>query len=372
MRKSKIRIIYTIPNFDTCATGMAMMKLIVNLDKNIFEPVVVCLNSKGERFKLVEESGVEYHIYPYLSKLRPISHLLLGVIRTAFFFRKLKADIVFSYHYSSDYSEAISARLSGAKFAYIKKNMGWEGLSYNQWRIKTFFSNLITVQNTDMMKLFFHGNKTAKLISLGVDLLEYNKSKTDFYLCDEFNLDSGDKVLLCVANIIPKKGIDYLLRAFDEFSDLDRNWKLIIVGDYNNDLGELLRVEFNYLIEQCRVIFTGKRYDVFRFFSVANLFILPSTENEGAPVAIQEAMASKVLVLTTNTPGNRDQLSVLPDQLFEPKSETEILNILNKFKGLDSNELNVRLEIQFDFVKKNYSLQNEVDQHQMEYLNLLK
>ena len=372
MRKTRIRIIYTIPNFDTCATGVAMMKLINNLDKSIFEPVVVCLHCRGERFKMVEESDVEYHIYPYLVKLRPLFHLIIGIIRTALFFRKLKADLVFSYHYSSDYSEAISARLSGAKFAYIKKNMGWKGPSYNQWRIKTFFSNLITVQNSDMMKLFFHGNKKAKLISLGVDLLEYKKSKFDLNLFDELNLIAGDKVILCVANIIPKKGIDFLLRAFDEFSDSDRNWKLIIVGDYNNELGEFLRFEFKYLIEQRRVVFTGKRYDVSRFLSIANLFILPSTENEGAPVAIQEAMACKVLVLTTNTPGNRDQLSVLPDQLFQPKSEIEIVNILNKFKVLDNNELNVRLEIQFDFVEKNYSLQSEVVQHQMEYLNLLK
>ncbi len=372
MRNSKIKIIYTIPNFDTCATGMAMMKLVEKLDRDKFEPVVVCLHNRGERFKLVENSGIEYHIFPYLTPLRPIFKLIYGVVKTALFFRKLKADIVFSYHYSSDYSEALAARLVGAKFAYIKKNMGWQGPSYNQWKIKTFMSNLITVQNTDMMKMFFNGNKRAKLISLGVDLNEFKKSNVDLNLLEELNLDQNDKLLLCVANIIPKKGIDYLLRAFDEFANSNNNWKLIIVGDYENELGKLLISEFNDLIEKNKVKFTGKRYDVSRFYSIADLFILPSTENEGAPVAIQEAMASKVLVLTTNTPGNRDQLSVLPDQLFDPKSETEILNILNKFKVLDSNELNVRIEIQLDFVKKNYSLENEIDQHQMEYLNLMK
>lgn len=37
MKNKKIRILYTIPNFDTAGSGIALMKLITGLDKELFD-----------------------------------------------------------------------------------------------------------------------------------------------------------------------------------------------------------------------------------------------------------------------------------------------------------------------------------------------
>ena len=41
-------------------------------------------------------------------------------------FRKLKIDLIHSFHYGSDYSEALAAKFAGIPWVYTKKNMNWE------------------------------------------------------------------------------------------------------------------------------------------------------------------------------------------------------------------------------------------------------
>ncbi len=366
----KIRIIYTIPNFDTCGSGVALMKLIIGLDKSKFEPILICNHDRGTRFQMVKDSGIKYYLFDYLAHLTPRIKLFFGVCKTAFFFLKLRPNIVFSYHYGSNFSEALAARLIGAKFIFVKKNMSWEGPSYNQWKLKTFLSHSITVQNKDMMNYFFSGNEKAELISIGVDTNEYFPRKKNIELLNSLNIELNKKIILCVANIIPKKGVDYLLHAFKKLS-VDSSLKLLIVGDYNSDYGfSILQLMRDLQIEDS-VIFTGKRFDVEQFYSIADLFILPSTGNEGAPIVIQEAMASGVVVITSDTPGNRDQLSEFPNQLIEPANAGDIYRALNEFMKISFDERELIIKKQIEVLEEKYSLQREILLHERLYHRLL-
>lgn len=366
----KIKILYCIPNFDTCATGYAMMKLVNSLDREYFEPEIMCLHNKGKNFELVENSGFKYYIYPYLTPLKPRLKLLFGVLRVAFKFKRINPDIIYSYHYSSDFSEALSARLVGIKFIYIKKNMGWFGPSFNQWRFKTFLSNAVVYQNSDMLKLFFPKTDKAVFISLGVDTKEYFKRPKHIGLLYDLKIDIEKKIILCVANIIPKKGIEYLIRGF-YLSKLFPETILLIVGDNSSSLGSDLKKLTNDLNISEWIYFTGKRYDIPLFYSLADLFILPSTGNEGAPVAIQEAMSSEVIVLTTDTPGNRDQLRLLPDQIIPPKDENAIANSMIKYINIDNNRKSEILTKQLEIINQSYTLTIEVSKHEDLYRKLV-
>ena len=60
------------------------------------------------------------------------------------FFRKLKIDLIHSFHYSSDYSEALAAKLAGIPWIYTKKNMNWEEVlkmdgEFDQFLLRTYF-----------------------------------------------------------------------------------------------------------------------------------------------------------------------------------------------------------------------------------------
>jgi glycosyltransferase involved in cell wall biosynthesis len=319
---------------------------------------------------MVIRSGITYHLHPYLSPLKPRTKLIKESIKVSNFFRSLKPDIIFSYHYSSDFSEALSAKLAGAKFVYIKKNMGWKGPSHNQWLIKTWLSAAITVQNSDMMTEFFPNNAKAELVSLGVDTNEYYPRAKNFNLLKELNISADKKIILCVANIIPKKGIDFLLKGFKQSKSCEKA-HLVIVGDDTSELGQHLHQLKSELGLDSQVTFTGKRFDVPDFYTIADLFILPSTGNEGAPVAIQEAMASGVVVVTTDTPGNRDQLRELPRQLIPPSDEIAIAKALDEFLHISEAEKNSIIQTQLQIVEERYSLEQEVKKHEALYLKLM-
>lgn len=366
----KTRILYAIPNFDTAATGNAMLKLATRLDRERFEPMIVCTHDRGRFFDVVRESGIPFHIFPYLSDPRPYGRLFRNVISTARFIRSLEADIFFSYNYYANYTESIAARLAGCKFMYVKKNMGWKGPSYNQWRVNTWLSSAITVQNSDMMREFFPGNPKAHLISLGVDTEEFQPRPPVLSVRTEFGIDDSEKVVLCVANIIPKKGIDYLLRGFAASSSRSRS-RLLLVGDDDHELGRQLHGLKDSLGLGERVVFTGKRFDIRDILTIADLFVLPSTGNEGAPVAIQEAMASGVLVVTTDTPGNRDQLRELPEQLIPVKDHEAIAKAIDRFLPIGETEKSRILEIQHSIIADRYSLSIEVKKHEELYHNVM-
>jgi glycosyltransferase involved in cell wall biosynthesis len=367
----RIRILYTIPNFDTAGSGIALMKMITGLDRDRFEPIIVCLHDRGEYFKTVRESGIPVHIYPYLAPLKPRLKLLGGVVRIARFFKRLSPDIVFSYHYAPDFSEALAARLAGCKFMYVKKNMGWNGPSRNQWKLKTLLSNAITVQNTDMIRDFFGNDPKARLVSIGVDLEEFHPRPPDLTLYNEIGIGQGGRIVLCVANLIEKKGIPDLIRAFS-LSEYRETTTLLVVGRFDTDLWprteELIRE--NGL--EGRVVFTGKRSDVWRFFTIADLFVLPSTGDEGAPIAIQEAMASGVPVITTDTPGNRDQVRDMPGQMVPPSDPSALKDAMDRMLGADDQTRKHVVERQLDVVRERFSLTNEIVRHEEIYLGLIR
>jgi len=369
MKKKKI--LYTIPNFHTAGSGIALMKLITNLDKTKFEPHIVCVHKKGRYFSdVVENSGIPVHIFPYTGDIRPYHKAILRILKFAFFIFKGKFDIVFSYHYSADYVEAIAARLAGAKFFYVKKNMSWFGPSHRAWRLKSFFANKIFVQNMDMIKIFFKDSSKAELVSIGVDTEEYFPHPADETLKNEFRINDDEKVILCVANIAPKKGIDVLINAFEKVIHEDIKARLLIVGD-DQDAKELVGNLKRMIKEKGlsgKVIFTGKRFDIKRFYSIADIFVLASTGNEGAPISIQEAMASGVIVITTNTPGNRDQLATLPGQLAEPKDFDDLANKIIKYMSLSEAEKKKIIDKQLDVINESYSLIAEVKKHESIYI----
>jgi glycosyltransferase involved in cell wall biosynthesis len=366
----KIRIVYTIPNFDTAGSGIALLKLVTRIDRQRFEPCIVCMHDRGALFQTIRNCGVPVHIHPYLTPQRPRYRFLRGILQTSRFFRSLGADIVFSYHYAPDLSEVFAARLSGARFLYVKKNMGWNGPSRKQWRIKTWLAHAITVQNRDMLDMFFKGMRKARIISIGVDRTEFRPTDPDDRLRDEILKGSRDRIILCVANLVPKKGIPYLIEAFSRSAHRD-TCRLVIVGNHDTPLWEETCRQITRLGVDGRVSFMGKRSDVNRFYSVADLFILPSTGDEGAPIVVQEAMASGVPVLSTSVPGNRDQLEELPAQLVPPCNPDALLAAMDRMLSLDKQGLERIRELQMSILERRYSLENEVLMHEQLYCEIL-
>jgi len=118
----------------------------------------------------------------------------------------------------------------------------------------------------------------------------------------ELGLDDQTHVLLCVGRLSIEKGHADLVRAFPKIRELagDLPLRLVLVGEGP----ERPRLE-----KLCRslslanvVTLAGQRDDIKPYYSIADVFVLPS-RSEGCPNVLLEAMAASVPVVATAVGG---------------------------------------------------------------------
>jgi len=114
----KIKILFTIPNFDTAGSGKVVYDLVKGLDRDKFEPEICVFHTKGAFFKEVEKLGVPIHVFQFTTNYKPLSTFIFRVLKIRKFFKKHQFNIIHSWHWSSDFSEPLAAKLSGIKYVY--------------------------------------------------------------------------------------------------------------------------------------------------------------------------------------------------------------------------------------------------------------
>ena len=366
--QKKIRILYTIPNFNTAGSGKALINVISRIDKNLFDPYICCRHERGDLFNTAKSLNIPIYISEFTAPMKPRLKGMESVHKLTSFFKKINPDIIHSYNYSDDYSEALAAKLSGIKWIYTKKNMGWGS---NAWRIRTKLANAIIPQNQEMVEVFFKGLKKYSLIPIGIDLDEFSNIEKDKSLTEKYNLVNSFPVILTIANIIPIKGIDYLISGFNLINEDFENPKLIIVGEDKTEYADMLKRKVIEMGINDRIIFTGKQSNVRSYFSIADIFILSSMKTgEGGPISVLEAMASGVLSYGSNVPGIRDQFREFPDQLFESENPGSIANKILHFSRMSNEEKIKRISVQKEFIRINYSIENEIMRLQQLYVKV--
>lgn len=368
--KKKIKILYTIPNFNTAGSGKALLNVISRIDKNIFEPSICCRHEKGELFKAAQELDVPIYISYFTALMKPRLKGIENIFRLSRFFKKINPDIIHSYNYSDDYSEGLSARLAGIKWIYTKKNMSWGG---NAWKIRSKIADIIIPQNEEMVVKFFNGFKKLNLIPIGIDVDEFSNIEMEIDNIKEYKLENSYPVILSIANVISIKGIDYLIKGFSLVLEDYENAKLLIVGEDKTDYADELKKKVREEGLEEKVIFTGKQNNIKPFFKAADIFVLSSKKTgEGGPISILEAMASGIISYGSDVPGIRDQFREFPNQLFESENPGAIANKILKFMKMDEEEKRNIIFDQIEFIKNNYSIESEVKRLQKLYNNLLK
>ncbi len=371
----RIKILYTIPNFDTAGSGFALFQIAQRLDRKKFIAEIACTNSNGHLYREVINSGIKVHIFDLYFKARPLYTMFKNCFKLSMKLKSINPDIIHSYHYASDYTEPLAAKLAGIRWIYTKKNMSWEGPSYRSWKVRSILADGIVCQNKNMIKEFFYQSKKARLISIGVDIKKYSPQKIKKAVYKKNNLKFGNRFIITIANFIPVKGIEILINAFCKLDNLNNGWGLIIVGDNKTEYGKKLKNLLNLNQENKeKVIFTGKQRNVRDFLDISEIYVQPTLDigrREGAPISIQEAMANGKVIIGSDIPGIRDQLQDFPNNLFLPGDVKSLMNILAKFMKNDTNKNKTIGESFIQFVKKKYSLSIEKNKIEKYYNDLI-
>lgn len=111
----------------------------------------------------------------------------------------------------------------------------------------------------------------------------------------------NNRWLLYMGRIAKVKGVDRLLRAWQQLSDFHGQWQLLLAGPDSEGFTANCRELADCLPEKARPVWlgtvTGEQKE--KLLSAADLFVLPSLA-EGLPVAAIEAMAGRTAVALTD------------------------------------------------------------------------
>lgn len=363
----RIKILFTIPNFDTAGSGKVVYDLVNGLDKTVFEPEICCFHNKGAFFKTIEQLGVKIHMFQFAISYQPFITFPIRVFKIYKFFKKHKFDVIHSWHWSSDVSEPLAAKLAGIPFVYTKKAMSWGNKSW-LWRSK-LSTKIIAINNDMMTSFFFKMKHKTEQIPLGVDIDYFRPLPKSYISPDGIHIEKMDFVIVSIANLVPVKGIEILLKAVQQLED--KNIKVFIIGDDKNEYAEKLKLGF---IDDT-LYFVGKQLDIRPYLALADVFVIPTKDEgrkEGMPIAPLEAMASGKIVIGSNISGIKDILKEFPECLFKAGSVRELDKKIEYVKSMTFDEREVLSKAMRTYVEKELSISRCVDNHNKFYKTLIK
>lgn len=326
--------------------------------------------------------GIHIHHVDFLRKLKMFSWFQTS-IKIKRIINQINPDIVNLHFTSSMFLSLLSGRIKHHSIG-VFHGLGFPVLispvrKLVFKRIELFcFKRLdkIAVINNfdyDLVKKIYP-KKVYKYQSFGVgcDLNKFDPNKFSsqkkMEIKQQLNIQPEDFVLMFTGRFVWFKGFDLVIKAFQfiEEKGLIKNIKLILVGGkdkaHTNGLNE---AEEAYLLNAKNIIKVGFTESVEDYLSVSDLFVFPSTK-EGMPVAIMEAIAMGVPVVTLDSRGCSDIITndyngkLLPvdaDYKDIAQSIVDLYNHKEQLAACSKNAINQRENFDRNlFIKESISL----------------
>lgn len=222
-----------------------------------------------------------------------------------------------------------------------------------EWICSFFTDVLITINKEDfaLAKKHMHAKKTKYVSGVGIDLNKFSSNtltnEDKLTLRRSLGIKDNEKMLLSVGELIPRKDHETAIRAIHKLND--KRIKYFICGQ--GALHDHLQTLINDFSLSDNIKLLGFRTDISELCCCADLFVFPSLQ-EGLPVALMEAIASKTPVICSDIRGNTDLVG--GDALFEPQNINQIAEkikqyiISNNAAEVEKNYINLK---KFDLEK---------------------
>ncbi len=164
-------------------------------------------------------------------------------------------------------------------------------LSPKVWRNATFV--IANSQGLKEQALKISENQKISVIPNGVDISLFKPIKT--------KKENKKTIILGVGRLIPRKGLDYLIKSLGQLQNL--NFELWLVGDGPEKENLQNLANESNISDKVRFLGIKDKKEIVGIYQQVDIFVLPSL-NEGMSNTILEAMACGLPIIATNIAGN--------------------------------------------------------------------
>jgi glycosyltransferase involved in cell wall biosynthesis len=245
------------------------------------------------------EGEVKKQSLPYfIMKRRPgIDWRLFG--RMHRLLRRRRIDVLQTHHFNQLFYSAPGAKLLGIRIFHTEHDV--ELAKKPRLRLALRLLSLscekmiaIGEEIAQMYRDLGIPDHKIEIIRAGVELSSFEESGEAARR--ELDLPANARVAIIVARLFPEKNHRLLVDAFAQAAQNHADFRLLIVGEGTEE--EAIRSQINTLNLGAQVQMLGVRRDVSRLLAASDVFVL-SSDREGLPIAILEAMAAALPVVAT-------------------------------------------------------------------------
>lgn len=301
------------------------IKLLKNLPQSQFDIKVVCLSRKGVWANEVESCGI-----PIVSMDKKTGIDFFILFRLITLIRHEKPDIVNLYLWTAYLWGGLASRIVGVKHVIVtEQNLD----VWKRWYHKLIDKFLMRWMDrvicvSDQVADFYQkqigvpGEK-IHMIPNAIDLSLFSPHVKPTGFRNDLRLKEDCFLFVCAARLHPQKAHHVLIEAVGILKRREfENFHLIIVGE-----GEL-RAHYEADVKKRKlensISFLGLRQDIPEILIQSDCFVL-SSDYEGLPLAILEAMAAGKPVVATEVGGNAQVVKTGQNGILVPSRHPELL-----------------------------------------------
>ena len=196
----------------------------------------------------------------------------------------------------------------------------------NSFELKKIILHL-NYANESKLKVLGNGS------SNGIDTTYFDpqRFKEDFKsdLRSKFGIPQEDIVFVFVGRLVKEKGIEELVRAFNELRVSSPKCSLLLIGPYEQDLDPISEEIIQEIEKNPKIITTGYELDVRPYFAIANILTFPSYR-EGFPNVVLQAGAMSLPAIVSNINGCNEIIQNGENGIIIPVKSKEALKVAMK------------------------------------------
>ena len=245
--------------------------------------------------------------------------------------RHRRIDIVHAHDYKTNLLAWLLAQ--SEPITALSTVHGWTGQSSRErWvyypcdkRILARFPKLIAVSSDISRELVRHGAKPSRVVTVlnGIDHRAFRRDRSrERTVRRALGLDDDDVVIGAVGRLEVQKRFDLLIDAFVELRATRPKLKLLIAGDGSQREALQAQTSRLGLGASCRLL--GHQSDLVELHHAFDLLV-QSSDYEGTPNAVLEAMALETPVVATDVGGTAELLRNGVDGCIVPPGDRTAL-----------------------------------------------
>jgi glycosyltransferase involved in cell wall biosynthesis len=342
---------------------------------NGFDILMISANGP-ELIEVIEGEQCRHVIVPMTRKITPLQDLkcLWQLVKI---FKKEKPDIVHTHTPKAGLLGMLAAKFSGVKVRIhtvagmplmVEKGFKLQLLKFIE--ILTYKAASQVWPNSNSLYNYIAENKFAPTKKLkiigkgstnGINTSRFNATALDEKIINEIKQSihySNEFIyLLCIGRLVADKGIVELVNVFSALQKKQANLKLIVVGDYEEDLDPLPATIMQHIKTNTDIIHIKWTQQVEYFMHIANYFVFAS-HREGFPNVLLQAGAMELPIICSRIAGNVDIVSDKQTGLiFDAANETQMGQQV-EYAINHPNEMQAMAASLQQIIKKDYEREN--------------